>query len=286
MTGKSTIIGIGEAVLAEIAGQSGPAGISLEVALAANRLGHSGIAISRLGQDLTANELLTSLVAAGLDISHLQSDPDLPTGRLVVRTVAGTVRRTLQTRAAFDNLQWDFDLVDVAQSADAVVFGMLAQRGGQTQSVIARFLDECRPALRVFDLTNRDDDTFDRRCALARLEHADVVIMDQTAWQQLQLAGDADMHESVVASLLRPYHVAMALHVQAGRRATLNTPDAAYQSQWTYAEETRPAALVGLIHGLLTNQDAARSLHLAGVVAAHVESKAAEALPERWDENA
>ncbi|MEE8155291.1 MAG: hypothetical protein V3T53_10105, partial [Phycisphaerales bacterium] len=69
------IVAIGEALLAEFPDREEPAGLALLVPLYAKLLGHTGIAISRLGQDATAERLLALLQSQQIDASHLQSDP-------------------------------------------------------------------------------------------------------------------------------------------------------------------------------------------------------------------
>ncbi|MHC4128850.1 MAG: hypothetical protein ACYSUA_11905, partial [Planctomycetota bacterium] len=142
MARKRVIVGIGEALLAEYPDREEPAGLAALVPIQAVLLGHEGIAISRLGQDRAADALLSGLRERGVDVSHLQSDPDLATGRLVIRALGGAT--LLDAHAAYDQLQWDFDLADIAQGADAVVFGALIMRSGQARSAVDRFLDECK----------------------------------------------------------------------------------------------------------------------------------------------
>ena len=134
---RQTIVGLGEARAERTDGDE-PAGLALVVPINAVLLGHEGIAVSRLGQDRTADLLIERLQALGVDVSHLQRDPDLATARVSTRSVSS--HRGIDTQAAFDNLQWDFDLSDVAQEADAVVFGVLGRQSGQARSTADRFL--------------------------------------------------------------------------------------------------------------------------------------------------
>ena len=134
-------------------------------------------------------ETARSLRERGVDVSHLQSDPDLATGRLVIRALGGAT--LLDAHAAYDQLQWDFDLADIAQGADAVVFGALIMRSGQARSAVDRFLDECKAALRVFDLTNRPEPELSRGHTLSGLRHAEVAVVDDFAIQML-LPGAGD----------------------------------------------------------------------------------------------
>ncbi len=183
MARRRVIVGIGEALLAEYPDREEPAGLAALVPILAALLGHEGIAISRLGQDRTADALVSGLRERGVDVSHLQSDPDLATGRLVIRA-SGEVT-LLDAHAAHDQLQWDFDLADVAQRADAVVFGALIRRSGQSRSAVDRFLDECKAALRVFDLTNRPEPEPNRGHTLSGLRHAEVAVVDDRALRSL-----------------------------------------------------------------------------------------------------
>ncbi len=58
--------------------------------------------------------------------------------------------------AAWDFLQWSESLLRLAQSADAVCFGSLAQRSPESRKTIRTFLQSLRPdAARVFDVNLR-----------------------------------------------------------------------------------------------------------------------------------
>ena len=161
MARQRTIIGLGETLLLEHPDRTTVGGLAARVAMRAVSLGHRGVVVSRIGQDPPAAEMRHLLDEAGVDITYVQQDPDLPTARVIVRPIGPRLERHREERAAFDNLQADFDLMDIAQATDAVVYGLLTRRSGQTRSEENRFLAECGAALRVFDLTNRLDDTID-----------------------------------------------------------------------------------------------------------------------------
>lgn len=181
MPRERVIVSIGEALLSERRGNVEPGGLAMNYAQAAAKAGFRGAAVSRIGQDESGEQLLQLARERDIDVEHVQSDPDLPTARLLTRTVAGQSVSILTANAAFDNLQWDFDLIDLAQRAEAVFFGQLARRNGQAKSVIKQFLLECSgggAAMRVFDLTNRGGDAVDRAAAWTGLEFCEVLISD------------------------------------------------------------------------------------------------------------
>jgi sugar/nucleoside kinase (ribokinase family) len=282
MARQRTIVGIGELLLTEHADRVEIAGLAAKFSLAAQRFGHVGVPISRVGQDVAANELLTQLKSAGVLIDHLQSDPDLPTGRMVIRSIAGKTKRTLQPRAAFDNLQWDFDLDDVAQQADAAVFGQLAQRGGQTQSIIRRFLGECGNAIRVFNATNRADDVMDRAQLRSYLEHADGLIADRIALKTLVPSWDEKQPRDAATDLLRGGALAFVVSIEPGdctQTFTIHTTSLSSVAPRTCAAAQHEIAIVAILHGMINGWDSARSLELACAAAEHAAKNPNEPLP-------
>lgn len=199
MARERVFVSIGEAFLIERSGEVQAGGLAIAYSRAASAEPNCrGMAVSRVGQDAQGGELLRLARGQAISIEHVQTDPDLPTGRLITRSIAGRPSTTLTANAAFDNLQWDFDLVDLAQRAEAVFFGQFARRGGQTKSVIKQFLHECGSggvgaALRVFDLTNRVSDAVERSEAWSGLDFCEVLVTDERGLSALAppSAGDA-----------------------------------------------------------------------------------------------
>jgi len=267
MTRPSVIVAIGEALLAEYPDREEPAGLALLVPIHAQLLGHVGIPISRLGQDDTAERLLALLQSLQVDASHLQSDPDLPTGRS--RSTGLSVSRTKDGRAAFDELQWDFDLADVAQKADAVVYGALARRTGQCRSVIDRFLAECDSCLRVLDLTNRADHDEQRTAPTSGMNFADVVVVDKAAIAAVAPAAIGKPTPDALRELLRQSDSQVAMWAQPGEPLALYTTDDSWTTNQPLGDEAREATVVGLIHGMLSGWDLREALHLAQRVTQH-----------------
>ncbi len=189
-----TIASIGEALWAESPSGDRPSGLACDVALAAVMQGQRGLPVSRIGQDSLGHRLTESLRTASVATTHIQTDPDLPTPRMLIRSIQGVQTTRIDARAAFDNLQWDFDLEDLAQQADAVVYGLLARRNGQARSTIDRFLTSCPHALRVLDLANRPDEVIDRSILMRAVEFAHGLVLGphcsdlvSPAWRQQSL---------------------------------------------------------------------------------------------------
>lgn len=285
------MVSIGEALLNERGDRVEAGGLAVAFAAAAMRVAKAadpasplaaaaGWAVSRIGQDQAGDELLRQARAMGINVDLVQTDPDLPTARLITRSIAGRVSATLSGNSAFDNLQWDFDMIDLAQRADAVVFGQLARRGGQTKSVIKQFLLECSGggggggvgggggggnALRVFDLTNRAADKLDRGDAVSGLEFCDVLVSDEIGLKAFAsfTGGDGDVAVAAAREVLRASKVQVVVIVtkqNGGERLRAIARDQFAESNAMVTHAQHEEAIVRVVHGLLDGHDLAQCL--------------------------
>jgi len=279
------IVGIGDALLLERGGDIVPEGLAIDVARWAQRCGHIGIPISRVGQDDRAARIIAALREQDIDVSHLQSDPDHPTARRVVRIVAGRAvpgAGRLDQRAAFDNLQWDFDLLDVAQEADAVVFGMTAQRGGLSGSVIRRFLSECTGALRLLDLTDRAMDDFDRTQALRCLETANIAIVDERAVMTLLRRNEPpDLScPKTIRQVLDLGHAVMVVTVAADASPVLHIGESPVAIEESWDQSIHGPLRIALLHAQLRGDDLSATASVIDRVIAHTRENPDTPVPE------
>ena len=163
-----TIIGLGEALYDVFPDQMRPGGAPLNLAVHAHQLGNRGVVVSRIGEDALGHQLLDDLRQRDMPTDHVQVDPDRATGTVLVQLdPAGEPTYDIVAHVAWDNLQWDPQMESLAAHADAVCFGSLAQRDGQTRNTIYRFLSSARRAVRLFDVNLRqhyhDRRSLDRR---------------------------------------------------------------------------------------------------------------------------
>jgi len=279
MVRSRVIVGVGEAFLAETSDREVPAGLALLVPMHAVLLGHTGIAVSRLGQDPPAELLLSALRDRGVDVEHLQSDPDLATARARLSD-NGEVDR-LDPHAAFDNLQWDFDLQDVAQRADAVVFGALARRSGQTRSATDRLLEECSRAVRIFDTTGCTSDDRNRTHVLSGLSHASVLVVDDVSLGLIQ-PGAAERSSREAAHDLLHQGLDVVLIAQEGRPLAVQTTSIFLETELAHQRRSHRASVTGFLHGTLSGWDANASMELAQRMARHELEHPQQPPPPEW----
>ena len=154
---RHTIIGLGEILWDLLPGGRQLGGAPANFAYFANLLGERGIVASRVGNDELGREAFARLRRLGSATEYLQCDPDHPTGTVQVQVdVAGQPQFEISRPVAWDFLQWTSEWKQLAERADAVCFGSLAQRSPASRQTILQFLRATRPeTLRVFDVNLR-----------------------------------------------------------------------------------------------------------------------------------
>jgi fructokinase len=120
------------------------------------RLGnHAGI-LSRIGRDDLGREAVQLLDPLPADTSFLQIDTAHETGRVTVSLNNGQPEYTIHQPAAWDSLELSDEWVRLAERADAICFGSLAQRSIESrqtiQTLAAQTPSRC---VRIFDVNLR-----------------------------------------------------------------------------------------------------------------------------------
>jgi fructokinase len=154
---KHTIVGLGELLWDLLPSGKQLGGATANFAYITNLLGDTGIPASRLGRDSLGDEALKKLAQLGLSNAFVQQDPSHPTGTVKVEIdSSGQPRFDISELVAWDFLEWTSSWQQLANEADAVCFGSLAQRSAPSRSTIRSFLQATRPeAVRIFDVNLR-----------------------------------------------------------------------------------------------------------------------------------
>lgn len=160
------IVGLGEAVWDIFGDDRKPGGAPANVAFHAGQHGARAVVATSLGTDAAGDDLLDYFQSKGLDTSVVQRDATHATGRVTVdMTDPGHPTYVIHQDAAWDYLQPTSALLSLADRADAVCFGSLAQRSPVSRQTTREMIRRTR-GLVVFDVNLRqqwyDRDTLDQ----------------------------------------------------------------------------------------------------------------------------
>jgi fructokinase len=154
---RRIVVGLGELLwdLLPFGKQLG--GAPANFAYITSLLGDEGIPASRLGQDGLGAQAIRRLGELNLSTEFIQKDADRPTGTVKVEVDgSGQPRFEICESVAWDFFDWTPQWQKLAEQADAVCFGSLAQRSERSRATIRRFLVASQPsAVRVFDVNLR-----------------------------------------------------------------------------------------------------------------------------------
>jgi fructokinase len=157
MSAPPIIVGLGEILWDILPSGRQLGGAPANFAYCAHLLGNRAMIASRIGTDELGGDVRNRLRHTGLGDSFLQSDSAHPTGTVTVELDPnGQPKYDITAEVAWDFTEWTDAWKSLAQSADAVCFGSLAQRSPVSRATILKLLKATRKdALRVFDVNLR-----------------------------------------------------------------------------------------------------------------------------------
>lgn len=155
---RFNIIGIGEILLDLLPTRKKLGGAPANFAFTASQLGDCGTIVSRVGDDKNGAVILGKLKSYGLEINEIQIDRKNLTGTVKVNLKNGQPEYEILEPIAWDFLEINDNLRDLAKKCDAVCFGSLAQRNTVSRRTIREFLRLIgNNTLRIFDTNLRQN---------------------------------------------------------------------------------------------------------------------------------
>ncbi len=219
MSPKRTIVGLGELLWDLLPAGRQLGGAPANFAYFSNLLGDRGVVAGRVGDDELGREAAARLRQLGSSTDYLQFDPAHPTGTVRVAVdAAGQPLFDIAEPVAWDFLQWTPAWKQLAEEADAVCFGSLAQRSPGSRQTIQQFLRSTRPqALRVFDVNLRQR-FYSAEVLAASLAMAQVIKLNHDELPVVaRLLGIPFGSERTAAdALLRPYQAKLVCVTRGG----------------------------------------------------------------------
>lgn len=157
MSKRVLMVGLGEILWDRLPSGRVLGGAPANFAYMANALGDRGIVASRVGSDAFGREACDVLARLNLATTYIQHDEAHETGTAGVSLdPEGLPTFAIKEAVAWDFLEQSPLWQELAELADVVCFGTLAQRSPTSSNTIDRFLSGTREAaLRIYDVNLR-----------------------------------------------------------------------------------------------------------------------------------
>ena len=156
MTKPHLILGVGELLWDVLPEGPRLGGAPANFTVMAGRLGNHAAILSRIGRDDLGRQAIDRLDPMPVDTSCLEVDPVHETGRVTVEFMYGEPQYTIHQPAAWDFLELTDEWVRLAERADAVCFGSLAQRSIKSRQTIQMLASQTpETCIRIFDVNLR-----------------------------------------------------------------------------------------------------------------------------------
>lgn len=163
------VLCFGEALIDEFPDRRIVAGAPLHVAAHLAVLGWETSIVTRVGDDDDGRSIASTLQRVGVDGTHVEIDPTLPTGTTTITLAAEGHGFTVNRPAAWDAIEGP----SVVPQTDVVYFGTLAMRDERSRGALDRILEHSL-GRRVLDLNLRAPD-YDAATVETALARADIL---------------------------------------------------------------------------------------------------------------
>jgi len=182
---KKTVIAFGEVLWDLLPSCTVLGGAPFNFAYRVNSLGDTGLMVSRVGRDELGSKARAQIVELGLNVRFIQWDDDLPTGTVQVSfDEKDSPDYFIVPQVAYDRIECEDGLLEVASKADCLCFGTLAQRAGRSRETIQRLLQRATSAVKLLDINLRKD-CYTIEAVTSSLEKAGVLKLNEDEARQL-----------------------------------------------------------------------------------------------------
>lgn len=278
---KKRVIGIGELLWDLLPRGVYLGGAPANFAYITTLMGDQGLVASRVGQDSRGLDALRRMEELGVDIDHVQTDRQYPTGVVNVDLDGdGQARFEIAHPAAWDSLEWTLDWQHLAGRADAVCFGSLAQRSEKSRDTIRKFLTATSPAtLKVFDANLREP-YFSREVLSESMRLADILKLNKDELPKIMHLVDVAHKDDLSSAkrLIRDYDLKVVCITRGGKGSLLVRGDDAsehpgFRVQVADTVGSGDAFTAGLVHEYLHGASLDLMNEVANLVGAWVASE-------------
>ncbi len=279
---KKKVVGLGEVLWDLLPRGACLGGAPANFAYITTLMGDQGIVASRVGEDSRGVAALQRMEELGLDIEHVQTDRENPTGVVEVEVDSkGVAKYEIAHPVAWDFLSWTLDWQHLAETTDAVCFGSLAQRSEESRSTIRKFLGATASnAVKIFDVNLRQS-YYSRETISESMKLADIVkLNDEELPKIMALADIPHTEELSSARRLLERHRLQLVCITRGGRGSLLVRDGEFHEHPGFRVKVADtvgsgdAFTAGLVHEYLQGACLELMNEVANLVGAWVASEA------------
>jgi fructokinase len=226
---KKKIVGLGEVLWDILPERTCLGGAPANFAYITTLMGEMGIVASRVGQDPLGSEALCRMQELGLGVDAVQTDLEYPTGTVNVEVDdSGLPRYEIAQPVAWDFLAWTPAWQQLAETADAVCFGSLAQRSETSRETIRRFLQTSKRAVKIFDVNLRQS-YYSQPVLDYSMKLADIVKLNDEELPKIMALSELPHQDerSSAQKLVNTFDLKLVCVTRGGRGSLLVTKDTA-----------------------------------------------------------
>jgi len=224
MTNKAfTIVGLGELLWDMLPNGKKLGGAPCNFAFHSHQAGLYSYIVSAIGNDKNGNEILEVIESLNLNPAYIQILKDKPTGTVSVKLDEnGNPDYTIHENVAWDNIEWNTEIEEIASRADAVCYGSLAQRNTKSRETITHFLNLTKPkCLRVFDINLRQH-YYSREIIHSSLLYANILKLNE---DELPVVADLFLYkgtdEEILEHILLDYQLDLIAFTKGSQKSLL-----------------------------------------------------------------
>jgi fructokinase len=272
------IICYGEVLWDMLPGGKKPGGAPLNVGIHLKKLGLSPTIVSRIGDDEQGTELKQFLIENKKDHSFVGIDKKLDTSEVLVHLDKNrNATYEICEPVAWDNITLNDKLFKLADVADLIIFGSLAQRNETTRETLLNLLENSK-ATRLLDVNLRPP--FDKPEVVEQLLHvADFVKLNDD--ELVQIAGWHNKNglEKELIKWMADFYDCPAICVTRGPNGAILFIDQEFYEHPGFKVKTADTVgagdsfLAALIAGFSKKQSPKKSLEFACAMGAFVASQ-------------
>jgi fructokinase len=229
------IVGLGELLWDLLPAGPQLGGAAANFAVMAARLGDQGVCASRLGRQELGRRAVARLAELPVDTGFLQTDDSYLTGSATVELKDGQPQFVIHYPVAWDFFELTSEWLKLAERAEAVCFGTLAQRSPVSRETIQGFLAATSPeCARVFDVNLRAPfyspeliESSLKIATLTKLNDAEMpLVLELLGLPRQTAANPADALLAGARTLLERFPLKLVCVTMGERGSLLVTPDA------------------------------------------------------------